>query len=89
MRSGTPDRSWPPRAVSRVVDVEAELVATVLVVRVAVGDVVVEGDEVLVLESMKMEIPVLAPATGRVASIAVGPGDVVRDGDVLAGIARD
>ncbi len=88
MRSGTPDRAWPPPSASRVVAVEAELVATVLEVRVRLGDVVTAGDEIVVLESMKMEIPVLAPASGVVASIAIEPGDVVRDGDVLATIAR-
>jgi biotin carboxyl carrier protein len=41
------------------------------------------GDEVVILESMKMEIPVLAEAAGTITEISVVVGDVVREGDVL------
>lgn len=63
--------------------VAAELVANVLAVEVSVGQQVSATDPVVVLESMKMEIPVLAEVAGSVVEIVVKPGDVVRDGDPL------
>jgi acetyl-CoA carboxylase biotin carboxyl carrier protein len=63
--------------------VAAELVASVLNVHVAPGDSVQPLDEVVVLESMKMEIPVLAEVTGIVAEVVVNVGDVVHEGDPL------
>jgi biotin carboxyl carrier protein len=61
----------------------AEMVANVIVVEVAVGDRIAPGDTVCLMESMKMEIPVLAEAGGVVTAIRVAPGDVVQEGDVL------
>lgn len=63
--------------------VSAEIVANVLSVDVAVGDTVGPEDAVVLLESMKMEIPVLADVAGTVVEIIVAPGDVVTDGDPL------
>lgn len=63
--------------------VVAELVASVLNVHVAPGDTVDPLDEVVVLESMKMEIPVLAEEAGTVTEVVVGVGDVVHEGDPL------
>ncbi len=63
--------------------VTAELVASVLAVEVTVGQSVGATDSVVLLESMKMEIPVLADVAGTVAEIVVEAGDVVRDGDPL------
>ncbi|MFL6106976.1 MAG: biotin/lipoyl-binding carrier protein [Marmoricola sp.] len=65
-------------------EVLAEMVASVLSVSVAVGDRVSVGDTVMLLESMKMEIPVLAEVDGTVAEVRVVPGDVIQEGDVLA-----
>jgi acetyl-CoA carboxylase biotin carboxyl carrier protein len=64
--------------------VEAEMVAAVLEVLVAEGDVVQAGDTLVLLESMKMEIPVLTEHGGTVSAVRVGIGDVVQTGDVLA-----
>lgn len=64
--------------------VEAEITANVWQVRTEVGAVVAEGDELVILESMKMEIPVLAEATGKVAEIRVKEGEPVAEGQVLA-----
>lgn len=64
--------------------VRAEMVASVHSVLVAVGDDVEAGDTLVVLESMKMEIPVLVEAPGRILEVAVLPGDVVREGDIIA-----
>lgn len=60
-----------------VEEVRAEMVAAVLQVDVAVGDDVTAGTTLLLLESMKMEIPVLCETGGRVRRIDVVPGDVV------------
>jgi len=64
--------------------VRAEMAANVWKVLVAEGDVVTAGTELLVLESMKMEIPVLAERAGTVTRLPVAEGSVVREGDVLA-----
>jgi acetyl-CoA carboxylase biotin carboxyl carrier protein len=61
----------------------AEMVANVIVIEVAIGDTVAAGDPVCLLESMKMEIPVLAEHGGVVSAIKVTPGDVVQEGDVM------
>jgi acetyl-CoA carboxylase biotin carboxyl carrier protein len=63
--------------------VVAELVAAVLKVEVEVGDRVAADDPVVILESMKMEIPVLAEVRGTVTEVVVASGDVVTDGDPL------
>ena len=63
--------------------VESELVANVIAVQVAADQVVAVGDELVLLESMKMEIPVLAEKAGTVSEVHVAPGDVVQEGDVL------
>ena len=65
-------------------DVVAEMVANVWKVVVAPGDSVQEGDPVVILESMKMEIPVESPVAGTVAEVRVAEGSVVQEGDVIA-----
>ena len=62
----------------------AEMVASVHSVVVQVGDEVTIGDTIVILESMKMEIPVLVEGPGTVTEISVVAGDVVREGDILA-----
>ena len=64
-------------------DVEAHITGTVWKIEVAVGDTVEEGDTVLILESMKMEMPVEAEDPGKVAEIRVEEGQSVSEGDVL------
>ncbi|GGD12194.1 biotin/lipoyl-binding carrier protein [Nocardioides daphniae] len=63
--------------------VTADMVANVLEVPVAVGDSVEIGETVVLLESMKMEIPVLAEVSGVVSDVRFEPGAVVQEGDVL------
>ena len=65
-------------------DVLAEITANVWQVRAEVGQMVAEGDELVILESMKMEIPVLAPVSGTIAELRVAPDDQVQEGDVIA-----
>ncbi|GGG12462.1 biotinylated protein TB7.3 [Rhodococcoides trifolii] len=68
-------------------DVRAEMVSTVFQIVVAEGDQVSEGDTLVVLESMKMEIPVLAESAGTVTSVGVTVGDVIQSGDLIAVIS--
>ncbi len=65
-------------------EVHAEITANVWQVRVEVGQTVAVGDELVILESMKMEIPVEAPVAGTVAEIRVEPDTQVHEGDVVA-----
>jgi len=65
-------------------EIRAEMVANVWKVVVAAGDQVSDGDTLVILESMKMEIPVVAESDGTVAEIAVNEGDVVQEGDLIA-----
>ena len=64
--------------------VVAELVANVLTVSVKAGDTVHPDSTLVILESMKMEIPVLAEVAGTVREVKVAEGDVVSDGDPIA-----
>jgi acetyl-CoA carboxylase biotin carboxyl carrier protein len=68
-------------------EIHAEMVANVWKVIAAVGDTVAEGDTLVILESMKMEIPVLAETSGTLATLAVAEGDVVQEGDLIAVIS--
>jgi biotin carboxyl carrier protein len=65
-------------------EIRAEMVANVWKVIASTGDEVAEGDTLVILESMKMEIPVVAEADGVVQQIAVAEGDVVQEGDLIA-----
>jgi acetyl-CoA carboxylase biotin carboxyl carrier protein len=80
----------PPETLSiggTVAEVRAEIAANVWQVVVEQGASVAEGDELIILESMKMEIPVTAPCDGTVAELRVKPEDQVQEGDVLAVIS--
>ena len=65
------------------VEVAAHITGTVWKIQVKVGDQVDAEQSVVILESMKMEMPVEAPSAGRVASIAVNEGQAVEEGEVL------
>jgi acetyl-CoA carboxylase biotin carboxyl carrier protein len=65
-------------------NVEAEMVANVWKVLVQPGAAVNEGDTLVILESMKMEIPVVAPQGGTVTAVNVVEGGVVQEGDIIA-----
>jgi acetyl-CoA carboxylase biotin carboxyl carrier protein len=67
-----------------VAEVRAEMVANVWKVVASQGDQVEEGDTLVILESMKMEIPVLAEEPGTVTQLRVAEGDVVQEGYVIA-----
>ncbi len=65
-------------------DVKAHITGVVFQITSKVGDSLAAGDPVIVLESMKMEIPVEAPRAGRVKEIKVAEGQTVQDGDIVA-----
>jgi len=65
------------------VDVTAHITGTVWKIQVQVGDPVAEEQSVVILESMKMEMPVESPSSGTVTAIAVKEGQAVEEGDVL------
>ncbi len=67
--------------------VESEVTGSVWKIVVGVGDAVASGDVLLILESMKMEIPLESPISGRVTELLVQPADVVEEGQVLIVIA--
>ena len=73
-----------PAGAAGSVEVTASVPGKIRKIEAAAGTAVKAGDAVLVLEAMKMEIPVVAPQDGTVASVNVAVGDAVESGDVLA-----
>ncbi|HEY4670285.1 MAG TPA: acetyl-CoA carboxylase biotin carboxyl carrier protein subunit [Tepidiformaceae bacterium] len=69
-----------------VLDVPSPMAGSIKEVLVATGDEVKEGQEILVLESMKMEIPVESPATGFIAETLVSAPQQISEGQVLVRI---
>ena len=65
-------------------DVKAHITGVVFQITSRVGDSLAAGDPVIVLESMKMEIPVEAPRAGKVKEIKVAEGQTVQEGDTVA-----
>ncbi|MEV0404625.1 biotin/lipoyl-binding carrier protein [Actinoallomurus sp. NPDC050550] len=65
-------------------EVRAEMVANVWKVLVNEGDQVEDGDTLVILESMKMEIPVLTEDSGTITSLKVAEGDVIQEGHLIA-----
>jgi acetyl-CoA carboxylase biotin carboxyl carrier protein len=70
----------------RLVEIQAEMVANVMRVYVGPGDRIAPGDTVALLESMKMEIPVLSEHTGTITAVRADEGDVVQEGDPLLSV---
>lgn len=67
--------------------VKSEMAGTVLEIKVKAGDVVKAGQEIAVVESMKMEVPVASPQAGTVANVLKGPGDFLNEGEVILELA--
>ena len=72
-----------------VTEVKAELVGNLWKIVVEVGQHVEEDDTLMILESMKMEIPITTPVTGTVSEIRVKEGEVVQEGHTVAVVAPD
>jgi acetyl-CoA carboxylase biotin carboxyl carrier protein len=66
------------------IDVKSEITGKVWKIEAAVGQAVAEEEPIIILESMKMEIPVLAPGAGKVKEILVAEGDSVTEGQKVA-----
>ncbi len=64
-------------------DVKSQISGTVWQILVEVGQQVTEEEDLIILESMKMEIPVAAPNDGKIAEILVSPNQPIQEGDVL------
>lgn len=68
------------------IEVRAQITGTVWQVKAQVGDTVAEEQVLIILESMKMEMPVESPEAGRLVELAVAEGQSVEEGDLLARI---
>ena len=73
-----------PAGAAGAVDVTASVRGKICKIEASAGQAVKAGDTVIILEAMKMEIPVVAPQDGTIAGINVSVGDAVESGDVLA-----
>ena len=71
------------RGNSLAIEIEAQITGNVWKIEKAVGDRVEEEDVILIIESMKMEIPVEAPCAGRIREIRTAEGASIEEGDVL------
>ena len=81
--SSRADRACDTTLKRTMADIEAHITGTVWKIEVAVGDDIDEGDTVVILESMKMEMPVEAEDPGKVTEIRCEEGQPVSEGDVL------
>lgn len=70
-------------------DIKAHITGTVWKIEAAVGDVLDEDDVVMILESMKMEMPIESPADGKILTINVAEGEPVQEGQVVATLEED
>jgi acetyl-CoA carboxylase biotin carboxyl carrier protein len=64
-------------------EIKSQLSGTVWQILVEIGQQVLEDEDLMIMESMKMEIPVSAPCNGKVAEIVVAPNQSVQEGDIL------
>ena len=67
--------------------IAAHMAGIVTEIKVQVGDQIIQGQEVAVLEAMKMQMPIVASAAGKVKKIPVSPGDFVNEGDNILEMA--
>ncbi|MGB0646215.1 MAG: acetyl-CoA carboxylase biotin carboxyl carrier protein subunit [Bradymonadia bacterium] len=72
-----------------MMDIKAHITGTVWKIEAAVGDVLDEDDVVMILESMKMEMPIESPADGKILTITVAEGEPVQEGQVVATLEED
>lgn len=82
--AAAPAAAPAPAAPAGGIEVKAGAAGKVFQIAANVGQSVAAGDPVVIIEAMKMEIPVVAPEAGTVASINVAVGDAIDAGDVLA-----
>jgi acetyl-CoA carboxylase biotin carboxyl carrier protein len=77
-------RAVDGRKENMATDVEAQIAGSLWKIERAVGDTIQEEEVIMIIESMKMEIPVEAPCDGTIAQICVSEGDSIEEGTVLA-----
>ena len=70
-------------------DIKAHITGTVWKIEVEIGEEIEEEETVMILESMKMEMPIEAPADGTITEILVKPNEPVQEGQVVARMAED
>ena len=70
-------------------EIRSKITGTVWKIEVSKGDEVEDGDDLMILESMKMEIPVECPCDGTVMDIHVNEGQAIKEGDLLATVEED
>jgi len=88
-KAAAPAPKAAPAAGAGSVEVKAGAAGKVFKLEASVGQSVKRGDAVVIIEAMKMEIPVVAPEDGTVASINVAVGDAIESGAVLATLNYD
>jgi acetyl-CoA carboxylase biotin carboxyl carrier protein len=66
------------------IDVKSEIGGVVWKIETTVGTALVEDDTILILESMKMEIPIIAPRAGTLSEILVSENETVQEGQIVA-----
>ena len=69
-----------------IVNVKTEITGNIWKIVAQMGDQLSENDPIIIMESMKMEIPIMAPEDGRLCEILVAEGDIVTEGSVVARI---
>ncbi len=69
--------------------IRSEMAGTVVEVKISVGDLVDIGQEVAVVESMKMEVPLMSQVKGKIASVLKTAGDFLNDGEPIAELADE
>jgi acetyl-CoA carboxylase biotin carboxyl carrier protein len=82
--SGRQPASGDRRTGVAVEEIHAEMVSSVWKILVTPGEQVAAGDTLVILESMKMEIPVLTESAGTVREMHVAEGEVLQEGDLIA-----
>ena len=63
--------------------IKSEMAGTIIELKVKAGDTIAAGDQVAVVESMKMEVPVLASSAGRITRVTKAVGDFLNEGETL------
>ena len=71
------------------ITIKADVAGRICMLAISVGQVVNEGDEIVVVEAMKMEIPLPCPASGKVKSILVSVDEVIAEGQILMIVERE
>jgi biotin carboxyl carrier protein len=86
IKEGSAESAAPAASGGATTDIKAQMPGVIIRVEVGVGDAIGEGDVVLVMEAMKMEVEVKSPAAGTVSAVEVSVGDQVQSGSTLVSL---